>query len=200
MCIRDRVTHVLKLLQEDGELLRLSKGVYTKALKEAGTDIVRSVADADTIKDEVCRKLAMKPAWFKDLSWQKTKNHIYFFTQDNASCSLSRSQVKVFKSVCLIDSQVINKKARDKDCLNEVELPRKDVANFVQDLAKKYHIYYQSNYMDCWADAVTRLAGNNVSTDDTQDLLVALKRAGKLSANEMSSLLVNYLREKKQRV
>ena len=54
--------------------------------------------------------------------------------------------------------------------------------------------------MDCWADAVTRLAGNNVSTDDTQDLLVALKRAGKLSANEMSSLLVNYLREKKQRV
>ncbi len=31
-----------------------------------------------------------------------------------------------------------------------------------------------------------------------QDLLIALRRAGKLSTNEMMSLLVNYLRECQQ--
>ena len=35
---------------------------------------------------------------------------------------------------------------------------------------------------------------------ERQDLLVALKRAGKLSKDDMARLLVNYLRERKQGV
>lgn len=54
--------------------------------------------------------------------------------------------------------------------------------------------------MDQWADAVTRLAGDEVVNDTVEDLLVALKRAGKITKQEVAILSVNYLREQKQSV
>jgi len=52
--------------------------------------------------------------------------------------------------------------------------------------------------MDQWAETVTRLAGDEVRSGPVQDMLIALKRAGKLSTGDMAALLVNYLRERKQ--
>ncbi|GHU29075.1 hypothetical protein AGMMS50256_13080 [Betaproteobacteria bacterium] len=54
--------------------------------------------------------------------------------------------------------------------------------------------------LDRWADTVTRLAGDEAHADNTQDLLAALKRSGKLSIDEMTLLMINYLREQKQSV
>ena len=54
--------------------------------------------------------------------------------------------------------------------------------------------------MDQWADAVTRLAGDEVIQDTIEDLLVALKRAGKISQQDVGMLSINYFREQKQSV
>ncbi len=54
--------------------------------------------------------------------------------------------------------------------------------------------------LDIFGGAVTRLAGDNVVQDDIRDLIIALKRAGKISARELISLSTNYLHEKRQNV
>lgn len=79
-------------------------------------------------------------------------------------------------------------------------IPATNVAAFVRQLARKHQVSYSPTATDHWAEAVTQLSGDDVRTGPVQDLLVALKRAGKLSSDEMAALLVNYLREQKQGV
>lgn len=79
-------------------------------------------------------------------------------------------------------------------------LPTTDVDQFVRGLAEQHGIRYVPTAADQWAETVTRLAGDDVRSGPVQDLLVALKRAGKLSKDEMARLLVSYLRERKQGV
>lgn len=74
-------------------------------------------------------------------------------------------------------------------------IPTTDVAYFIEDLARRCNVTYVPTAMDSWADTVTCLSGDEVQSGHVQDLLIALRRAGKLSTNEMMSLLVNYLRE-----
>ena len=78
--------------------------------------------------------------------------------------------------------------------------PTKGVARYVVELARYYNVSYCYNAMDQWADAVTRLAGDEIVHDTVEDLLVALKRAGKITKQEVAKLSVNYLRDQKQSV
>lgn len=66
---------------------------------------------------------------------------------------------------------------------------------FVASLARKHHVNYVRTTGDALAETATRLAGDEVESDATGDLLVALKRAHKLSDREMTALLVNHRRE-----
>ncbi|WP_143277700.1 hypothetical protein [Bordetella genomosp. 10] len=83
----------------------------------------------------------------------------------------------------------------ERECLREV--PTTGVAHFVEELSQHFKVSYTPTAMDDWAQVVTSLAGNEVLSGRVQDLLVALKRAGKLSTGEMATLLVNYLREQR---
>ena len=74
------------------------------------------------------------------------------------------------------------------------------MGNYVRRLAGLHKVRYVPTPADKWAETVTRLAGDEVRSGPVQDLLVALKRAGKLTKDDMARLLVNYLRERKQGV
>lgn len=67
-------------------------------------------------------------------------------------------------------------------------------ARYVASLAKRLGIGYTPTYSDRWAFAVTRLAGDAVSSDSTDDLLVALTRAEKLSPTDMAKLVMEHHR------
>jgi hypothetical protein len=71
------------------------------------------------------------------------------------------------------------------------------VRQYVVDLARQHRVSYTRTFADEWAEAATRLAGDDVQSDETADLLVALKRAHKVTDSEMTVLLVNHLRERK---
>ncbi|WP_273674089.1 DUF6088 family protein [Janthinobacterium fluminis] len=73
-------------------------------------------------------------------------------------------------------------------------------ARYVASLAKRLGISYTPTYSDRWAIAVTRLAGDEVSSDTTDDLLVALTRAGKLSPTDMAKLVMEHHRILKSHV
>lgn len=72
------------------------------------------------------------------------------------------------------------------------------IARFVCELARSKRISFRETYMDRWAQTVTRLSGDEVDSDATDDLLVALTRAGKLSARDMSRLVAAHHRELKR--
>jgi len=73
-------------------------------------------------------------------------------------------------------------------------------ARYVADLAKRLGVSYKPTYGDRWAFAVTRLAGDEVSSDSTDDLLVALTRAGKLSPTDMAKMAIEHHRMLKSHV
>lgn len=66
--------------------------------------------------------------------------------------------------------------------------------NYVRKLAKREGIVFAPTFADRWAKAVTRLAGDDVKSDKTDDLLVALTRAGKLSPRDMTKLVIAHHR------
>ena len=71
----------------------------------------------------------------------------------------------------------------------------KSVTERVQQLAKENCVVYKKTANDALADVITRLSDDNVVTDATEDLIVALKRANVISGEVMVSLLGQHLRE-----
>ena len=69
-------------------------------------------------------------------------------------------------------------------------------AKYVADLALQHGVAYVRTANDALAEAATRLAGDEVITDDTEDLIVAFKRAKAIDAPTMVALLGNFLDEK----
>lgn len=69
------------------------------------------------------------------------------------------------------------------------------VARYVSAMAQRHGIRFVPTYADRWADTVTRLTGDDVRSDATDDLLVALTRAGKLAPMEMIKLVIQHHRE-----
>lgn len=67
-------------------------------------------------------------------------------------------------------------------------------AVYVRQVAKREGIVFAPTFADLWAKAVTKLAGDEAKSDKTDDLLVALTRAGKLSPRDMTRLLIAHRR------
>lgn len=73
---------------------------------------------------------------------------------------------------------------------------KRSVRAIAKAIAGKHGVVYKRTFADAWADNVTRLAGDTVVRDTTNDLLVALKRAGAISGPKMVELLSRHMTEK----
>ena len=67
-------------------------------------------------------------------------------------------------------------------------------------LAKRVGVSYAPTFSDRWAASVTRLAGDEIASDSTDDLLVALTHAGKLSPADMTKMIMAHHRALKGHV
>lgn len=186
-----QVSQALKTLQRNGELLRLGAGVYAKARRDESTQEVTPLVDAETLAREVAGKLKARVTGAADGA----------LVLDTGGRRISRKLALGQNAVQYVNDR--NRKtftAFGRDPSNKSTLPTTGVGNYVQSLADVHGVRYAPTAADQWAETVTRLAGDDVRSGPVQDLLIALQRAGKLSKNDMASLLVNYLRERKQRV
>jgi len=198
-----QVTHALGALQRRGELLRIGSGIYAKATRDAGTGRVRPLVDFESLAREAAQKFGVpwRPRTLKapeDLgaSGCGTTEFVIETGERRISRKLSLGgQVVVF-----VGGHGQSTAGSGKVTRRRLNIPSAGVAGFVQGLARRFKVAYAPNSMDQWAETVTRLAGDEVHADDTEDLLVALKRSGKLSSDEMTLLLVNHLRERKHGV
>jgi hypothetical protein len=63
-------------------------------------------------------------------------------------------------------------------------------------LARKHGVTYQPTAHDDLADTFARLSGDDAQLDDTVLLLLALERAGHVSAQDADRLHVAYMRQR----
>ena len=66
----------------------------------------------------------------------------------------------------------------------------------VRDLATENGVRYRRSGLDDWAEGVSRLAGDDVSLDRTEELIVALRQAGVITGAERTALHAQYLLER----
>lgn len=197
-----QVSHALKALQRDGKLIRLGAGVYAKAHKDKDTGEILPLADFETLAQETASKLKMGLAT-KNQSADGAMKGLKF---PRTSYLLDTGRRRVSRKLSLGDRTVayVNDRTRKQSdgppTKGRAALPTTGVAQFVRELARQCGVRYARTSSDQWAETVTRLAGDEVRSGPVQDQLVALKRAGKLSTDDMAALLVNYLRESKQGV
>ena len=63
----------------------------------------------------------------------------------------------------------------------------------IRSLAEKHGISPVRTVTDDWADAITRLSGDEVIANEIEDLVVNLRRRGVISAKEATALYGDYL-------
>lgn len=72
-------------------------------------------------------------------------------------------------------------------------IAKEDVKLYVAALAQQHGVVYSKTGNDALAEMITRLADDDVRSDETEDLLVALKRANVINGPTMMDLLGRYL-------
>lgn len=77
----------------------------------------------------------------------------------------------------------------------EMGTPTSGLKGYVQHLAVVYGITYRKTEGDTFAETVTRLADDDVTSDEIEDIIVELKRSHVIDSKTMVELLGNYLDE-----
>jgi len=177
-----QVSASLKALQTKGIIVRVSAGVFVKSSIDSGVGTSTLTASAGEIASEVFQKLGI------DMQVEGDADRLTL----NTGVRRIRRRLSIGGKAVVYAAQGKN---RPVGLLHPI--PKIDVSRFVKNLARKHHIVYSRTAGDDWAETVTRLAGDEVHSDSTGNLLVALTRAKKLTDREMSALLINHLREKR---
>lgn len=192
---RTQVSHALDVLLRSGELVRLGAGIYAKAQRESPEGRTRLLGSLETIIREVVQKWGLVLG-----EGGLPKGHAGV---DDIALVVETETPRISRKL-IVDGKRVEFRSRPRRPRSlkakPLAIPSLGVARFVQDLARRYKVVYTPNPLDQWAETVTRLAGDDVRADSTEDLLIALKRAGKISTTEVAALTINHLRERKQRV
>ena len=72
-------------------------------------------------------------------------------------------------------------------------IDKEDVRHYVAALAQRHGVVYAKTGNDALAEVITLLADDGVRTDETEDLLVALKRDNVIDGPTMVDLLGRHL-------
>lgn len=102
---------------------------------------------------------------------------------------------EVGKQVLLAKGTARSERIRDLSIKRAKQPRRTKTAEYVWKLARREGVVFNPTFTDRWAEAVTKLAGDEVASDSTDDLLVALTRAGKLSPGDMVKLVMAHHRD-----
>ncbi len=78
------------------------------------------------------------------------------------------------------------------------DIPVDNVEEFILGLAKQHGVRVTRTKLDEFAEALTRLSGDDVVLDHVGQTLVALRERSLITGNQMNRMMTNYLRERKR--
>lgn len=159
-----QVTHALKALQRDGELIRLGAGVFAKAHKDAETGAVRPLAAFEALAREAAVKLKMVPE-SKSGGVAGTAKSLRggsdSLVLDTGRRRVSRKLTLGGRTVAYVNDRT-RRRSDEASLGGRLTIPTTGVAQFVRDLARQFGVSYARTPSDQWAETVTRLAGDEV--------------------------------------
>lgn len=79
--------------------------------------------------------------------------------------------------------------------MNSQEIPTVELSKFIVDLAKRHGVVYVRTGMSALAEVITRLSDDEVKPDETEKLVIALRRANVIDGPTMVTLLGRYFDE-----
>ena len=189
MCSPSQLTNALTQLINEGALMRVSSGVYSKGNMSFENSAL-SPSGVQDIAAEVFRKLGRS---IKSAKTKSDPSHAVVVI-DGGSHRLSRKfkigHTKIEYSSPKTTCQALINLPDDVDAL-----PKKNVSDFVYRFAQSRHVTFKRSGLDQWAEAVTRAAGDDVKLDETGKLLVTLKKKHFINGRQMARLMTNHLRE-----
>jgi hypothetical protein len=83
--------------------------------------------------------------------------------------------------------------------MNVQEIPTVDLSEFIVELAKRHDIVYVRTGNDALAEFISRLFDDDVKPDETENLVIALRRANVIDGPTMVMLLGRYFDESRSR-
>lgn len=178
-------------LVHDGELMKLSPGIYAKTIKDADGR-TRLAAPEQQVAQEVFARLGTNAR----LVGIESKDGEMLYVVETANTPVSRSLKLGHGKVVHRRAESRREPTRQPELSIDVdELPKRDVGDFVRRYAAAHHVVYMRSRLDDWAEAVTRAAGDDVRLDDTEKLLVALTKKHLITGRQAARLLTNYMAE-----
>jgi hypothetical protein len=194
MCSPSQLTNALNQLIKEGLLVRVSSGVYTKALAGAN-DAPLSGAEVQALTSEAFKKLGRT---IQSARTQSDQNQNVLLV-DGGRHRLSRQfmwgQASVEYAGQKKAQTLANRPISLPEDLNA--LPLKNVSAFVQRFAMSCDVHFKRSGLDQWAEAVTRASGDDVALDETGKLLVLLKKKHLINGRQMARLMSNHLSEQR---
>lgn len=186
-----QVSEALKALLARGELVRVGAGIYAKSARNPDTGEIGLAAPAEDIVAEIFQKLGVRARIDRNLDPSPGGAR---------TLPLDVGPSRIHRRLTIAGQPVVYVRHPERQRTASLHLPLRvipteKVSQFVARLAQENHVAYARTAADDWADTVTRLSDDEVRSDATGDLLVALKRAHKLTDREMATLLINHLRE-----
>ncbi|WP_402720455.1 hypothetical protein [Janthinobacterium rivuli] len=79
--------------------------------------------------------------------------------------------------------------------MNDQEIPMVGLGKFIGDLAKRHGVVYVRDGMCALAECITRLSDDEVEQDETEKLVIALRRSKVIDGPTMVTLLGRYFDE-----
>lgn len=184
-----QVSHVIKILIDKGELVRISRGVFLNTRLVKGRQNAWADENVKAITTELLEKFNLTP--LGNISSTKPGSTI----EDNILIEVEKLRInKTFTAFGKTIRFFSNKKRITANSKN-ARCRANSVANQVVKMARQFGLSYADNPMDTFAESVTRLAGDDVKSDPIKDLIIALKRAGKISKRDVANLMAGYIKE-----
>jgi hypothetical protein len=82
-----------------------------------------------------------------------------------------------------------------RDATLQADLPMTGLSAYIADLAKRHGVVYVKTGSSAMAQMITRLAGDDGNPDETEKLVIALRRANVIAGKTMVTLLGRYFGE-----
>jgi hypothetical protein len=180
----DQVGRSLRSLVRKGRLLKVSHGLYTKAVKSPLSDKPEPPKGLATLKEALQRVGVeiVQTRMERDYNAGRTTQ----VPTDRVVAVHGRVRRK-------IGYNGINLSFERHGTIKKPTLS--GTARTILAMAQKHGVAYTKTTSDAWAQTVTRLAGDRVKLDKIELLLIELQRTGHLSRPEALRLQANYLRE-----
>jgi hypothetical protein len=192
MCSPSQLTNALNQLIKEGLLVRVSSGVYTKALAGV-SNAPLSGTEVQELTSEAFKKLGRTIQSARTQSDQNLDVLLVDGGRHRLSRQFKWGQASVEYAGQKKARSLANRPISLPEDLNS--LPLKNVSAFVQRFAMSRDVHFNRSALDQWAEAVTRASGDDVTLDETGKLLVALKKKHLINGRQMARLMSNHLSE-----